>query len=703
MTSKKKRSNPSSNNEQALSPRRGEKSKQTKIAETKDTEAKGAKQTKLAFGTTPTPENPKNAAKGTRKVQHKLSFASAVTGTPTNTNSSPPPNTTAITPEGAAGANRLTPTSLPNSPERQDTTTKTAPHNDDHEQNDAANKKPAAKKSKPKQRSLTTTPSTAEPDLTRTSTQYRIIRYSGQIDTPPSEKPFDSFFLLLKEYFKIIQDILGKTVHIAAWDNEQELSFPPITSPSTIPKSRESLGIYLGTYVNPKADGSRVYLKLRLLSPLTHPVPLSRFGIELSDHFRNSEHRLSMTRQPQPCQATKSSCVGWLMYSCKSMNSETFVPAIKKTLKIPDEVAIGIQYRTISNETGKKPAFNREDPPAAAIHLDIDERYALIYQARAASLWRKNSKKRLPNGVQLRLIPCFTSATGKSMTETQRSDAKTLTERQYYFVKAHLQMLPPYYFISQLDTPLGPDQPMTLRRAIMSRSPKNHPTSRLIHNVDPSWNQTTKHMITTVVGKEIEAQRFLVNMIPEFLHQFGEAATKWFTSSGLIVYQDVKWNPEKGNTTSAKEQESEEMVKEDVWDLNDKWKEICETKTTDNRPETSTIDQAASTTDQTGATKATSNTDRPRNRLLRRLALQAINLLHHSATPTNARKTPTTTLQMNCRQKKMQPSLLTSLAHSFLSTPNKLKETDKRPSRHHFQLASQCPLPPKRHQAFASN
>jgi hypothetical protein len=35
-----------------------------------------------------------------------------------------------------------------------------------------------------------------------------------------------------------------------------------------------------------------------------------------------------------------------------------------------------------------------------------------------SSLWRKNSKKRLPNGIQLRLVPCFTSSTGKSMTDT---------------------------------------------------------------------------------------------------------------------------------------------------------------------------------------------------------------------------------------------------------------------------------------------
>jgi hypothetical protein len=31
-------------------------------------------------------------------------------------------------------------------------------------------------------------------------------------------------------------------------------------NPSKLPASRESLGIYLGTYVNPKPDGSKVYL-----------------------------------------------------------------------------------------------------------------------------------------------------------------------------------------------------------------------------------------------------------------------------------------------------------------------------------------------------------------------------------------------------------------------------------------------------------
>ncbi len=146
----------------------------------------------------------------------------------------------------------------------------------------------------------------------------------------------------------------------------------------------------------------------------------------------------------------------------KSINSSTFIPALKESLQIPDEVAVGIQYRTIVDENGKKPPFDRETPPSAAIHLDIDERYALVYQAKAASLWRKNPKKRLPNGVQLRMVPCFSSATGKSMTASQRLDAITLKERQYYFVKEHIKTLPAYFFISQLDTPLSAENTTTL-------------------------------------------------------------------------------------------------------------------------------------------------------------------------------------------------------------------------------------------------
>jgi hypothetical protein len=88
-----------------------------------------------------------------------------------------------------------------------------------------------------------------------------------------------------------------------------------------LPQSRESLSIYLGTYVNPKTEGNKVYLNLRLVTVKARQVPLARFGMELADQFGSSKYRMSIHRQPRACQAAKAECIGWMMYSCKSMNS----------------------------------------------------------------------------------------------------------------------------------------------------------------------------------------------------------------------------------------------------------------------------------------------------------------------------------------------------------------------------------------------
>jgi hypothetical protein len=256
---------------------------------------------------------------------------------------------------------------------------------------DDDNQKPTARKTKttfkePPQATHNDNQDHRDPKPTTTATynspvNYRAIHYNGQIETPPSDKPFEEFTALLKIYFKIIQDVLGKDIYLAAWDAEQEKSVPPLKKPSKLPALRESLGIYLGTYVNPKTEGSRIYLNLRLVTAKPHFVPVEKFGEELSEHFANSKHKLTISRQPRPCQAAKTECIGWLMYSRKSMNSDTFVPAIKKALNLPSYVEIGVQYRAITNKTGKKPKYNKEEPPTAALHLDMDERYALVYQS----------------------------------------------------------------------------------------------------------------------------------------------------------------------------------------------------------------------------------------------------------------------------------------------------------------------------------
>jgi hypothetical protein len=504
--------NPTGTTGNYSSPRWGEKTKQTKVTPAKEGETKGSRQTKLSFrtagnnispptpsgtmalkvitpgkhaGTNPIrhpspPSNPESERPQTT-CKHTPKNTTEDTTTKATTTKTPPPQNSTVTSndDDKKPAARTSNTTFNDEFKEPATTTKT-------EQFTLVKKPPRRKKkvttelTPPKhvKKDTPETPTLSNPEKPPTpqepsklSQNCGSIRYNGIIETPPSDKPFDEFLTLLAAYFQIIQDVLGKDVSLAAWDEEQTKAFPPLISYKKLPQSKESLGIYLGTYVNPKTEGSKVYFNLRLVTTKAHQVPLARFGMELADQFASSKHRMSIHRLPRACQAAKSECIGWLMYSCKSMNSNTFIPAMKKALNILDTVAIGIQFRSIANENGKTPAFDKENPPAAAIHLDMDKRYALAYQAWCVSLWRKHLKQRLPNDIQLPLVTCFTSATGKSMTDKEQSDAKTLLEGHFYFVKEHLPTLPPYFFISQLDTPLSEDNSMTLRLAMMSRAP----------------------------------------------------------------------------------------------------------------------------------------------------------------------------------------------------------------------------------------
>jgi hypothetical protein len=235
-----------------------------------------------------------------------------------------------ITPEGNATSQRLNHPTPPTTPERNPNSTQDKRQNKQHvntntpyeeaDDDDDNNKKPAASTKHQKDTKTNThtndgkqtdTKDTSEDanDTTKTSTaptkkkkakrnkyiedrpttgtynsphQYRAIRYNGIIETPPSNQPLEEFLTLLKAYFQVIQDVLGKDIFIAAWDSEQEHAFSPIKDPKNMPASRESLAIYFATYVNPRAEGSKIYLNLRLITFKPHHVPLHKFGMELS-------------------------------------------------------------------------------------------------------------------------------------------------------------------------------------------------------------------------------------------------------------------------------------------------------------------------------------------------------------------------------------------------------------------------------------
>ena len=417
-------------------------------------------------------------------------------------------------------------------------------------------------------------------DTTHTTTASRIsLRYKVTIEIKESTKPTFEFVKNFRDVFTIIQEIAGPNLHLGTWDEEQESStFPVIAHPNQFPSGKEKnpLYIYTGSYINPKREGGKVWIQLRFVHDSPINFELQKLGENLQDAFSDLPFDVRFNRQPMHCQTTKSECIGWLYGSTKSISEETFTPAIRKALCIPDKVAFGIQWRVITNKFGKRPPFDQDNPPPSAIHLDIDHRFAHTFQKRAADLWKKFTKQKdrqpLPNDIQLRLVPCFSStlSVARKTTQTEENVILMAEKQQFFVTKCIIKVDIP--FVRLLDTPLSESNNITLRGAIMSRSPPQEPTKRLIHNVDFLWNDTRRVQATTITKYLTYTHEFISSLIPEMVFKYGQECQKWFSEDGISYFENVVWDPEKHSTTATSDLQTQELVDEDIWDLGDDWK-----------------------------------------------------------------------------------------------------------------------------------
>ena len=421
------------------------------------------------------------------------------------------------------------------------------------------------------------TPTTANPEpVNRTTLRYRVT-----ISVNKSNKPTEAFSKNFQQVFGIMQAIAGTNLWLLPWDEEQENDqFPVVKQPSDLPdgsdyNDRFTLAIYTGSYLNLKPEGSKVWTQLRLMHIAPLKLDISQLGHALQHAFTDLSFEVRFGRQPLHCQATKTACLGWLYGSSKTISEDTFLPAVRAALKIPDTIAIGMQWRAISDKFGKKPAFDQEKPPPSALHIDIDSRHAPTYQRAASNLWRHYDKQRdrpkLPNDIQLRLVPCFSSPQCRSLSATATANIILMSTKQHFFVTERLTRLE-VPFILLLDTPLSDTNSITLRRAIMSRSPKDDPTKRLIHNIDFGWQDSHRVYATTVKPLLSEAYDFIASLIPEMVHRYGHGCQKWFSAEGLTTFESVTWDPEKMITTSAADHETQNLVDEDLWGLGTDWR-----------------------------------------------------------------------------------------------------------------------------------
>ena len=429
---------------------------------------------------------------------------------------------------------------------------------------------------------------------TKTHSTVRLLdcRYKITIEMLPTEDPLPAFCSGFRKTFELIQKICHpKQIWLAAWDPEQSSSFAPIKTPRDIPSGkkwthRRQLSAYFGGYIDPNPKGEKMFSKLRFMSPSDSGLDLEQLGQMLRGAFYSLEPDLhvAIPQNPIPCQATRPTCIGWLFGSSKYINEKTFLPAMRSTLKIPEDCKIGMQWRAIVNSNGKRPNFDNPNSTPCALHLDVSDEYAPTISLRASELWcsrqsrPKKTHPRLPNDVQLRLVPCFSNSLTRARSDTSKADITQMAEKQHYFFETVLQKIE-VPFIRLLDTELSPQESVTLRRIIMARAPAGSPTKRLVHNVDFNWNGS-KVIITTPIRFLLETTNFANNLIPALRHDYGADIDKWFTAAGIQLFKDHTWDPESSTSSTRLEQATKAIADEDLWDLGDSWK-----KSTMNRPD----------------------------------------------------------------------------------------------------------------------
>jgi hypothetical protein len=404
----------------------------------------------------------------------------------------------------------------------------------------------------------------------------KSCRFSAQLLVPPVEEPVKTACELLQKVFAEIQKQAGRQVWISSWHAREDNLICKRPKDIPIGTTSDDRDIYTRLFDNyfslsPNIE-KRLYLKIHFTtqSPDALHIPLKDLGQRLQ--MLKDQFGFRLNPNPNPCQSAKIATIGWCYGSVKTMDSDKLVSAVRVFLKIPSHIALGAQWRTITTEHGKKYPWP-DDPnaprPPQAMHFDIDDAYIGAWYPKFAKLWKKGATKKL-NYLQLRLIPCFTTQVGRTLTPVQHKSTVYMASKQAYFINVHTTKLT-NSSIMFLDEPIG-DTNMTLRRYLMMKAPEGLITDRIFISVDQAYRGTDFVMAVPKVYAD-QAVRVLHNMIPECLYLYGAEAGKWFTSIGLVAYQDVKWDPLLNATTSINDDDAAALVDEKLFGMGNEWKE----------------------------------------------------------------------------------------------------------------------------------
>jgi len=414
----------------------------------------------------------------------------------------------------------------------------------------------------------------------------RSIRYRLRIEAPPQK--FDSLVksvcTSLRTVLQMVQQMAGPKIGIGLWD-PQASTKAPFTRPEDIPsgkdvasKLKKVLKEYFDHWARFSANKKFVgYFKVRFITsePDSLQFPLTHIGENLHEDLKalhkdpTKDPLITLSRNPLACQATNTVVVGWLFGSVKNINENVLIPAARRELGLPDYIAFGIMWRTLWTVNKKTYPWNNEDKPPQALVIEMDKTYYPVYEPKMAALWKKRPKGKVL-GMQLRLVPAFTSPNMETADDETKADMVAMMEKQKHFINHHVTTIDSS-FIARLDFKIMDKQggAWTLRRYLMNKAPHGMPTQRLFVSLDLKWSGDG-HVLTTVQPFRDQAITAHNNMIPECFWLFGEQVSAWFSDTGKHLFREVIWDPD-SNKTKSLHNPLAEVVKENFYGMGQTW------------------------------------------------------------------------------------------------------------------------------------
>lgn len=187
---------------------------------------------------------------------------------------------------------------------------------------------------------------------------FKTCRYAAQLLVPAHAEPVKKAGEMLQEAFREIQRQAGKQVWLAAWHSADDSLV--CKKPSELPKGitvkdRDLFTRLLDNYmvITPNVE-QRLFLKLHFVTQSPDALQISLPDIGQKVEALEDRFSLTINSYPNPCQSSRVSTLGWLFGSIKTMDGDMLTKIIRETLKIPPHIALGVQWRTITDKSEKK-------------------------------------------------------------------------------------------------------------------------------------------------------------------------------------------------------------------------------------------------------------------------------------------------------------------------------------------------------------